>query len=584
MESHAVPDRKLSKLKASPALVLAALVACSIPPPGPGIDVDRVMVHVGSMMVLGPRPGESEHAREAALYIEKAVTEAGGTVERFPVGVVDLTGISVMGATYRDAHRVESTDPDLVVRFGPPGKVLLIMAHYDTVPGSPGAVDNATAVGVLIELARVLERARPEYGVMLVFTANEEIGLVGAEALAARLGDDVAFAIALDLIGGSGDLVLNGAGELIGADEMRWLAAAAQRAGIVLRAPLAHRVVSRWWPQVERSDHGPFTRRGIRAVHFYDRGQDGEWIDLAYHSPGDLLPRVDRTSVDEVGRLLFALTRLPPPQPGGADGFWLPIVANRIIPRAALIGGELVLALVTLLALLSLRTARERVGLGVFAGLVCFAGAAGITLGVEVLVRGDHPAPWLHAPLRAEIAGVLVLGGSLGLLVMLARRLRPWIGELRYLAIAAAIPLAVGSTLLALGGAELAWIWLAPAATIALAPRFGAARVLAVVAAAFPAVLVLTPDQLREAAWNGFLPPVPLAVLLAAFLLPVAAAGAWLLRRRGGQGPLGAFVLPVGCLLSVVTGVVLASRAHPTCTPEDFNQFHLACERGSGVR
>ena len=571
-------------MKAFLIVIVLALAACSTPPPGPGIDVDRVMVHVGSMMVLGPRPGDSEHAREAALYIQKAVTDAGGTVERFPVGVVDLPGISVMGATYRDAHRVESTDPDLLVRFGPPGKVLLIMAHYDTVPGSPGAVDNAVAVGVLIELARVLASAHPQYGVMLAFTANEEIGLVGAEALAARIADDVAFAIALDLIGGSGDLVLNGASELIGAEEMRWLAAAAQRAGIVVRAPLAHRVVSRWWPQAERSDHGPFTRRGVRAVHFYNRGQDGEWIDLAYHSPGDLLPRVDRTSVDEVGRLLFALTRLPPPEPGGADGFWVPIVANRIIPRAVLIGGELVLALVALGALLSLRTARERGGLGVLAGLLCFAGASGITLAVEVLLRGDHPAPWLHAPLRAEIAGVLVLAGSFGLLVMLARRLRPWIGELRYLAVAAAIPLAIGSTLLAIGAAELAWIWLVPAAMIALAPRFGPARLLAVVAAALPAVLVLTPDLLREAAFNGFLPPIPLAGLLAAFLVPVAAAAAWLLRRRRGQGPLGAFVLPVGCLLSVVTGVVLVSRAHPACTPADFNQFHLACERGVGVR
>ena len=28
--------------------------------------------------------------------------------------------------------------------LGPPGKALLIMAHYDSVPGSPGAVDNGS--------------------------------------------------------------------------------------------------------------------------------------------------------------------------------------------------------------------------------------------------------------------------------------------------------------------------------------------------------------------------------------------------------------------------------------------------------
>src|SRR5215203_736977 len=34
------------------------------------------------------------------------------------------------------------------------GKFVLIGAHYDAVPGSPGADDNASALAVLLELAR----------------------------------------------------------------------------------------------------------------------------------------------------------------------------------------------------------------------------------------------------------------------------------------------------------------------------------------------------------------------------------------------------------------------------------------------
>ena len=566
------------------ALALAVLTACGASEPGPGIDVDRAMVHVGSLMVLGPRPGESSHAREAAAYIEKAIADAGGVPERYPVGAVDLPEITVMGATYRHARRSESTDPNIVVRFGPPGRVLLIMAHYDTVADSPGAVDNAAAVGVLIELARTLVRAPPPYGVMLAFTANEEVGLVGAEALAARIGDDVAFAVALDLIGGSGDLVLNGASELIGAEEMRWIASAADRAGAVIRTPLAHRVVSRWWPQAERSDHGPFTRRGIRAIHFYNRGQDGEWIDLAYHSARDVIARVDRSSVDELGRVLLALARVPPPEPGG-DGFWIPVLRNRVAPRWGLLALELVLAIIAIASLIASRTARARGGLGLLAGAACFALAAGATYATEQLARGDHPAPWLHAPLALAIAELLILIGALGLVALALRRMRPWIGELRYLVVATSIPLAIGLALLAIGAAELAWIWLVPAAVIALAPRLAIARWLSPLAAALPALLVLSPNQLREAAWNGFLPPTTsLALLLAVFILPVAAVGAYLARRRGATGPLGSFVLPVGCLLSVVAGVVLVSRAHPRCSAPDFNQFHLACEAPPGVR
>lgn len=65
---------------------------------------------------------------------------------------------------------------------------------------------------------------------------------------------------------------------------------------------------------------------------------------------------------------------------------------------------------------------------------------------------------------------------------------------------------------------------------------------------------------------------------------PAVAALAWVLRRRGMAGPLGAFVLPVGCLLAIIAGVVVLSRAHPPCSAPDFNQFHLACERDPEVR
>ena len=568
-------------------LAVIAWAGCSAGPPGPGVDSAQVLVHVGALTALGPRPGDSAQARQAARYIEATLARVGVTAERMPVGVVDLPAITVLGSTYRRAHRVETSDPDLVLRFGPlpaSGKALLLMAHYDTVPTSPGAVDNAAAVGVLLELARVLAASPPPIRVILVFTANEEIGLVGAEALAARIGDDVGLAIALDLIGGSGALSLNGASELVGAPEMRWLARAADRAGVIVRAPLAHRVVSRWWPQAERSDHGAFTRRGIRGFHLYDRGQDGEWIDLAYHREGDVLARVDRASVDELGRLLRALVAEPLPAPG-LDGFWMPVLANTVIARWVLIAIELVLAVLALVALVAQRGPLVRGGLGLLAGLGCYVVAVVATVALERGLAGAHVAPWVHAPRSFAIALALVLAGTVGLLTRLVRRARPWVGEQRYLVLSCALLLAIGSTFVALGAAELAWIWLVPAAITAIAPRLPRARIVGVLATLLPAILVLAPNQLREAAWNGFLPiGVPLTVWIALFGLPVTGAIAWYLRSLGEVGPLGSLVLPLGCLLAILTGAVSVARDNPRCDAAKFNQFHLACERTPEVR
>lgn len=51
---------------------------------------------------------------------------------------------------------------------------ILIGAHYDTVPGSPGADDNATGVAVLLELARLLTAEPATYPMRLVAFDLEE--------------------------------------------------------------------------------------------------------------------------------------------------------------------------------------------------------------------------------------------------------------------------------------------------------------------------------------------------------------------------------------------------------------------------
>ena len=546
------------------------LAACSAGPPGPGLDVDRVIAHVDAL-AASPRVHDTEAARAAAAYIEAHVP---GT-ERFAVGFVDLPSIDVLGGHFRDAQHVRTGDPDLLVHFGPPGPALLITAHYDTVEGSPGAVDNAVSVGLLIELAGELRAHPPSHPVLLAFTADEEGGLVGAEALAARR-DDIAFAIALDLVGGSGDLVLNGASTLIGTSEMRWLADAGDRAGVVIRAPLPQRVVSRWWPQAERSDHGAFTRRGIRAFHLYNRGQDGEWIDLAYHSPHDTPARVDRDSTAAAARLLLALTTEPPPK-HTTDGFWLPLATNTVVPRAWLLAAEVLLAALALAGIVRCIGVRSRGGLGVAAGLVCTA------LAIATAALVDRDPRWVLAPLRHELAAAAVILGTLGLLTRAAQRLRPWIGAQRYLAAAITSSLAIGVAWIAVGAAEIAWLWLVPAAALAFAPRENR-RWLAIaltLTTLLPIALVLLPTQVREAAWNGFLPPnVPPAVWVGVLGLPALAAVGWLARRGSTPGPLGTLVLPLGCGLAVIFGVAAADLPSRPCNLAQFEHFGLRCDRG----
>lgn len=58
---------------------------------------------------------------------------------------------------------------------------LALMAHYDSVPNSPGAADDIMGVAAALETVRAIKaRGVPERDVMLVMTDGEEAGLLGA--------------------------------------------------------------------------------------------------------------------------------------------------------------------------------------------------------------------------------------------------------------------------------------------------------------------------------------------------------------------------------------------------------------------
>ncbi len=89
------------------------------------------------------------------------------------------------------------------------GPAVIIGAHYDTVPGSPGANDNATGVAAILELARLLKAFEPRREIRLVAFVNEEMPFFATEAMGswryarrcASRGDAVSAMLSLETIG-----------------------------------------------------------------------------------------------------------------------------------------------------------------------------------------------------------------------------------------------------------------------------------------------------------------------------------------------------------------------------------------------
>ena len=81
---------------------------------------------------------------------------------------------------------------------------ILIAAHYDAVPHSPGADDNATGVAVLLELARLFKAVPPRYPVRLVAFDLEETSyeLAGSTFYARSLNQaPLRLMISLEMLG-----------------------------------------------------------------------------------------------------------------------------------------------------------------------------------------------------------------------------------------------------------------------------------------------------------------------------------------------------------------------------------------------
>src|SRR5207253_5639145 len=119
-----------------------------------------------------------------------------------------LRALAVPFAVHRFAS-AEGSGENFSVDLGTGDRVLLLAAHHDAVDGSPGANDNAAAVGLLLSLIERLAAAPPtKLRLRFLFTAAEERGYLGARHYA-RETDVGALAGVLSLeLCGIGDSVV----------------------------------------------------------------------------------------------------------------------------------------------------------------------------------------------------------------------------------------------------------------------------------------------------------------------------------------------------------------------------------------
>ncbi|MCA9828976.1 MAG: M28 family peptidase [Dehalococcoidia bacterium] len=170
---------------------------------------------------------------------------------------------------------------------------IVVGGHHDTVPGAPGAHDNGSGTGIVLELARVFATDGLDPGLCFVTFGAEESGLNGSRAWVETLTRANALPrvmVNIDAIGVGTKVQLIGTSELT-SDAL----ALANAMGIAAE-------------QTELgagfgSDHQSFEAAGVEVI-FFASDQLG-----FLHTPQDTIDSLDRPVIDNGGALAEATIR-----------------------------------------------------------------------------------------------------------------------------------------------------------------------------------------------------------------------------------------------------------------------------------
>jgi hypothetical protein len=421
------------------ASALLAWLASQPPPalpadaPADAFSATRAMADV-RVIAARPHPTGSAENDAVRAYLAGRLQSLGFSVREQPFA---LTAKQTSRLAKRGSAPARTGVNLIAVRAGPPasGPAVALMAHYDSVTGSPGAADDAFGVAAALEIARAIPRDAQRRDLAIVLTDAEEIGLAGARAFfaAAPAGDPLAARIGtvvnLEARGGGGRAIMFQASPGNGA--------LVDLFARVVRQPAANSLAVSIYERLPNStDFTEALQRGVPGFNFAPIGDA-----RLYHSPLATPDNVDPRSLQHLGSQALDLARalsgeaaLPP---AGADAVFSDVLGLATVAYAPWVGW----ALLALAAGLVVAIARRRrgewtargVALAAAHGLAGLVAAALALTALNALSRGPGAPDYydrLAALPRLEWQALLVLLAVLAAMVALARRggLERWLG------------------------------------------------------------------------------------------------------------------------------------------------------------
>lgn len=272
----------------------------------PEPDEVRLKEHVTTLASPAFMGRRAEGARKAAAYI----VDAFQTLKLEPL----FDGKWEQPIPGREPGQITGQNVGAILRGVDPklrDEWVIVSAHFDHlgVRGGvlyPGADDNASAVAMMLEIARTMTQApeKPKRSLMFIGFDLEEIGLFGSRYFVEHSPvplDRVTLFITADMIGRSLGGVCKQHVFVMGSEHapgMRpWITESARG------RPVSVGLLGSDLLILNRSDYGPFRAKRIPYL-FFSTGENP-----LYHTPGDVAETVDYPKLTAISRVIHGVVK-----------------------------------------------------------------------------------------------------------------------------------------------------------------------------------------------------------------------------------------------------------------------------------
>jgi hypothetical protein len=254
------------------------------------VDETIVLRYLENITSFGPRVMGTEACKKSASYIYNAFQSLGLMVR---YDNFDLPGTENNGTNIEATLEGVDTSSD---------EIYIMCGHYDSVPGSKGADDNAISIAAMLSIAQIMKQYSFNHTIRFIAFDAEEGGLLGSSHYVQSVyenRDNLIAVLNADMIGNTGSEEGKKTVTIYSDYQSRWY------------FEYASEISQTYFDYIHLkindggisggSDHMPFWSNGYTAIYFEEFDFSPNW-----HKTSDTIANVNIAYATNVSKLILA--------------------------------------------------------------------------------------------------------------------------------------------------------------------------------------------------------------------------------------------------------------------------------------